>query len=42
MLCSGEDIKASWLKLAAQWQQMADEVEREHAKRSVFSIKHKL
>jgi hypothetical protein len=35
----GEDVKNAWLKLAAQWRDMADEVDREDAERSVFSAK---
>jgi len=35
------DTKASWLKLAAQWQDLAEEAVRERDKRSVFRTQEK-
>jgi hypothetical protein len=37
-----DDLKASWLGLASQWETLAEETEREHAKRSVFRSEERL
>jgi hypothetical protein len=36
-----DDLKAFWLGLASQWEALAEETEREHAKRSVFRFEER-